>query len=215
LVSDDTETREPSPSLPPRSSHLLARERSGVLVIDIQEKLLPEVEDHRRIVWNASRLVRAAALLELPRLCSEQYPRGLGDTVPELRELLPSRHAKRDFSVSELQAPIEAFARDGRDQLVLCGIETHVCILQSALDLNAWGYDVYVVVDAIGSRHGEDHAIALQRMRDEGIRLVTTEGALFEWCASSRAEPFKAISRLVQETPSDLGPGIGFQPRRG
>lgn len=210
-MSKHDAVQPPSLTPPPRSPQLICPRRSALLVIDIQEKLTEQIRTHRRITWNASRLIRASQLLEIPQLCSEQYPEGLGCSVELIQQHLPERLPKRDFSISELQQPIAELGAADRNQLVLCGIETHVCVLQSALDLASWGYDVFVVVDAIGSRHDEDHHVALQRLQNEGVRLATTESVLFEWCGTSRAQHFKAISRLVRESPSDGGQPIGFR----
>jgi nicotinamidase-related amidase len=102
------------------------------------------------------------------------------------------------FSVRECFAGFEPLWQAGRRTIVLCGIETHVCILQSAFDLLAAGWDVYVVIDAVGSRQLEDHQIAMERMRQAGIKVVTSEMVMFEWCESSTHPNFKAISQLVK-----------------
>lgn len=131
-------------------------------------------------------------------LATEQYPEKLGRTVSGLRDQLANVLMKRMFSVRECFAGIEPLWQAGRRTIVLCGIETHVCILQSAFDLLAAGWDVYVVIDAVGSRQLEDHQIAMERMRQAGIKVVTSEMVMFEWCESSTHPNFKAISQLVK-----------------
>ena len=196
-----------------RSSRVLDREASALVVVDVQDRLLAKINTRRRVVWNSSRLLRGAGLLKVRVVASEQYAEKLGPTVAELAEFLPTRHDKREFSFAALSPVVEELAAAGCSQLVLCGIETHVCIMQSALDLLAAGFDVYVVADAVGARESEDHVLALERMRGEGVSLVTTESVLFEWCRTSLDPQFKGISRIVQETPSESGAGIGFVVR--
>lgn len=193
-----------------RSPRLLDSQTSGLVVIDIQDRLVEQISERRRLIWNTSRLLRAAKLLEVPVMCSEQYPAKLGDTVEPLLEYLPERHEKRDFSAAVLTAQFQAWAAAERSQMVLVGIETHVCLLQSALDLTSAGFDVFVVVDAVAARNREDHGVAIDRLRDEGVSLTTTESVMFEWCRTSLHPNFKAVSQLVQESPGEIGPGIGF-----
>lgn len=183
-----------------RSPQLLDRQRSALLVVDVQIKLLPKILDHERLLWNISRLCRGATALEVPLAGTEQYPQGLGATAAEIADLLPPRQEKLAFSAAAVRPVISEFAERGIGQLVVCGIETHVCILQSALDLASEGFDVYVVSDAVGARGAHDHAVALGRMRDHGLSVVTTEGVLFEWCQTAADPGFKTIRALVQET---------------
>jgi nicotinamidase-related amidase len=183
-----------------RSSELMSRSDSALLVVDVQEKLVPLIGDSVRIVWNLRRLIDGARLLGLPVLASEQYPTGLGSTVPELGALLAVRPAKLLFSCREL--PMFAdFRERGVEKVLVSGIETHVCIQQTVLDLMADGWRAYVAVDAVGSRHEIDHRTALRRMEASGAVLTTVETTLFEWCEAAGTPEFKHISRLVRETP--------------
>src|SRR5690606_31489435 len=140
-----------------------------------------------------------------PVFATEQYPRGLGPTVPELAELLSERPEKQRFSCAEALAwgsanePTDPQLRD-RTKVVLAGIEAHVCVLQTALDLLADGYQVSVAAAAVGSRRRLDRQIGLQRMADTGAVITTTESILFEWCETAAADEFKEISRLVKES---------------
>ncbi|MGO9115317.1 MAG: hydrolase [Thermoguttaceae bacterium] len=182
------------------SSELMSRSDSALLVVDVQEKLVPAIIAAARIVWNVRRLIDGAKVLGLPVMASEQYPRGLGPTVVELASRLEDRPAKLSFSCRELPQLFADLRQRNIEKLLICGIETHVCIQQTALDLLADGWRAYVAVDAVGSRHDLDHQIALRRMESSGAVLTTTEAALFEWCRAARTPEFQRISRIVQET---------------
>jgi nicotinamidase-related amidase len=189
--------------LPARSARLLDRHRSLLLVVDLQTKLLPLIPSQASIVWNARRLLSGAAVLSVPHLVTEQYPEKLGATVP-LGEPLITASSKSMFSCRECSAPLADFWTRGMRQVLLCGIETHVCVLQTALDLHADGWQVFIAVDATGSRTRLDHDTALARLAAESIVLTTTESVLFEWCETSNVPEFRTISSLVKQT----GPAI-------
>ncbi|TWT55448.1 Vibriobactin-specific isochorismatase [Thalassoglobus neptunius] len=181
-----------------RSPQLMDRSTSRLVVVDMQEKLLPVVERHSEILRRTLQLVRAAQILDVPTTATEQYPRGLGGTVAELAEAIPNRPEKLQFSAAEcLDGTSETILSEARHQIVLAGIETHVCVLQTALDLSSKGFNVFVVADAVGSRTAEDKSIALKRISDEGIQVVSTEMVLFEWCEVAGTDEFKQISKLV------------------
>jgi nicotinamidase-related amidase len=184
----------------PRSPLLMSRDDTALLVVDIQDKLLPLIPDEARIVWNTRRLVDAARILELPVGATEQYPQGLGPTRAELAERLGEIPSKLTFSCGGCALVFEQFAAQNRHKILVTGIEAHVCVQQTALDLLANGYHVYVAVDAVGSRNALDQQTALQRMDSAGVTLTTTEAALFEWCEVAGTPEFKEISRLVRET---------------
>ena len=192
----------PETDQPPRSPRLLDAAACALLVIDMQQRLLAALPDGPRLVANAARLLEAAALLEVRRGATEQYPKGLGETDPQIRRRVDQPPEKLIFSAAGCRGLVDPLAAAGVRQIVLCGIETHVCVLQTALDLLAESYDVYVVVDAVGSRHQADHDVALQRMRDEGASLVTTESVMFEWCRTAEHPEFKQISALVKQSPA-------------
>lgn len=177
---------------------------TGLLVIDVQEKLLPRILDASLLVRNLAFLIDAAGLLELPVQATEQYPRGLGPTVPELAGRLPERFDKVAFSCCALPQVVERFHRAARPRIVLAGIESHVCVLHTALDLLALDFRVYVVADAVGARARIDHEMALRRLERAGAVLVSTEMCVFEWLGSSGHPRFKAISQLVQERMKHL-----------
>jgi nicotinamidase-related amidase len=172
---------------------------TALLVIDMQEKLIPAIPDGKRVVWNARRLLDGAKILGLPIIGTEQYPQGLGPTVPELAERLGSLPSKTTFSGGGCPGLFTDLEQKGIGKVLLTGVETHVCVLQTTLDLLAAGWSVFVAVDAVGSRFEIDHVTALDRMNCAGATLTTTESALFEWCAVSGTPEFKQISRLARE----------------
>jgi nicotinamidase-related amidase len=187
----------------PHATQLSALD-TGLLVIDVQEKLLPKIFNAAPLLRDAGFLIDAARLLSMPVQCTEQYPRGLGATVAELAARLPERHDKIAFSSCVVPAVVESFRRAVRPKIVLCGIETHVCVLHTALDLLALDFRVYIAVDAVGSRYRIDHDTALRRLEQAGAILTTTETCLFEWVGGAHHAQFKAISTLVQERMRQL-----------
>jgi nicotinamidase-related amidase len=172
---------------------------TGLLVIDVQEKLIPHILDAPALVRNVAFLVDAARLLDVPVQCTEQYPRGLGPTVAELAQRLPERPDKVAFSSCAVPAVVESFRRAARPKVVLAGIETHVCVLHTALDLLALDFRVYIAVDAVGSRYRIDHDTALRRLEQAGAVLTTAETCAFEWLGGASHARFKAVSQLVQQ----------------
>jgi nicotinamidase-related amidase len=172
---------------------------TGLLVIDVQGKLITLVPGHPRIIWNIRRLLDAAKILNVQASATEQYPKGLGPTVPELAERLGEIAAKVDFSCCACAQIVERWQAASIFRVLLVGIEAHVCVQQTALDLLAAGFRVYLAVDAIGARHEIDYQTALRRLESSGATLTTTESAMFEWCVRSGTPQFKQISALVQE----------------
>ncbi len=177
------------------------REDSALLVIDVQDKLIALVPEREQIVWNIRRLLDAAAALGVPIAGTEQYPERLSPTVPELKERIGHAPDKLCFSAGVCGEIFERWQSDCRFRVLVCGIETHVCVLQTALDLAAAGFESYVAVDAVGARYSVDHETALRRMESAGVILTTTETAFFEWCRTAEAAEFKTISALAKEKP--------------
>jgi nicotinamidase-related amidase len=173
---------------------------TALLVVDVQERLVGLIGGHRRLVWNVRRLIDGAKILGLPILATEQYPEGLGPTVPELAERLGPIPSKLSFSCCGC-ADIGRTLEDRRVHKVLvCGMEAHVCVQQTVLDLLAAGWSVVVAVDAVGSRFAIDYETSLRRLESAGATLTTTEAALFEWCQVAGTPEFKQISQLVRES---------------
>lgn len=164
-------------------------------------KLLEIISGSKRIVWNIRRLLDAAAALGVPIAATEQYPDRLSPTVPELKERIGSVSDKLCFSASVCGDIFSGWKHDNRYRVLVCGIETHVCIQQTALDLVAAGFEPYVAVDAVGARYAVDHETALRRMESAGVILTTTEAVMFEWCRTAEAPEFKQISALAKEKP--------------
>jgi nicotinamidase-related amidase len=185
----------------PRSPDLMCPEDSALLVVDAQVKLLEIIPQRARIVWNIRRLIDAAEALGVPIGATEQYPERLSPTVPDLRERIGEAGAKKCFSACVCNEIFDRWRADNRSRIVVCGIETHVCIMQTALDLAAAGFEPYVAVDAVGARFAIDHETALRRMESAGVVMTTTETTMFEWCRTADRAEFKKISALAKESP--------------
>ena len=163
--------------------------------------MAPAIADGPRVVWNIRRLVDAARVLGLPVAATEQYPKGLGPTVPELAERLDGPlPTKLTFSAGGCPQLFEDLRGRGIHKILVCGIEAHVCVAQTVFDLLADGWSVYVAVDAVGSRFEVDYRTAIQRMDSAGAVVTTTEAAMFEWCEVAGTPEFKQISSLAKET---------------
>lgn len=178
-------------------------ENSLLLIIDIQTKLGQAMPTKvlNRVISNTSLLARAAGLLNVPVLVTEQYPQGLGPTITDISDALPATAVTLDktaFSCVAAQGFDDALERANRKQMIIVGMESHICVLQSALDLLTAGYDVYVVEDAVCSRRLENYQNALDRLRQAGVGILSAESAIFEWLVHSRHEHFKAISAMLR-----------------
>lgn len=184
-----------------RSPELLHRNSSRLLIVDVQEKLvatLPEAT-RQQLLGSCRFLADGAKLLGVPTAITEQYPQGLGATAAELQQFCDARPAKKRFSCVEcLNWPSAAEATDDRYQIVVAGIEAHVCVLQTVLDLLSLGYQVYVAADSVASRREIDQKVALDRMANCGAILTTAEGVLFEWAETAEAAEFKQLSNLIK-----------------
>lgn len=179
---------------------LIDSRESVLFVVDIQARLAPAIHDGEAVIARSQILLAAAARLEVPIVVSEQYPQGLGGTDARLLPL-PAGAAvlpKTAFSAARdpaIRAHLESL---GRRQVVLLGMETHVCVLQTALGLRSQGYDVAVVADAVGSRRPERRELGLARMRQHGVDVVDSEMVVFEWLAEAGSPVFKELSRLIK-----------------
>jgi hypothetical protein len=165
----------------------------------VQEKLLARMKYGPLVVANCARLVRGAGLLELPAFATEQYPAGLGPTVAELAELIPHRPAKTTFSCCGVGELIEQLHGRRIRHVTVAGIEAHVCVAQTALELLSMGFAVQVPADAVGSRSKMDWEFALRRLEHAGAVVSTTEAVLFEWAGSSDVPRFRELSALVKD----------------
>lgn len=170
------------------------------LVIDIQERLLPHIHENKKLIGNVGILLEGLKVLEVPVLITEQYRKGLGATVPEVEEKLLRFNPleKMTFSCCDDNGFIAELKMTRRKSVIICGIESHVCVLQTTIDLISKGYQAVVVSDCISSRKQNDMFIAIERMRQEGAIITTCESILFELARVSGTEKFKAISKLVK-----------------
>ena len=185
-----------------RNPSLLDAGRSVLLVIDAQEKFLPVIPGMPEAVKRMVILAKAVGRLGVPAIASEQYPKALGATLPEVAAALPLQTpivSKLCFSSFEAPEWAAALRAGKRNQFVLCGVETHVCVLQTALDLlQNPDWAVYVVEDAVASRKESDKAAALRRMEAHGVQRVTSEMVVFEWLRAAGTAEFKEIQALVK-----------------
>ena len=182
-----------------RSQELMSRNDTALVVVDVQEKLISLVPGFDRIVWNLGRLIDGAKILGLPILGTEQYPKGLGGTVEAISARTGPLVEKLTFSCCGSEEFLDKLSALEVTKVLLCGIESHVCIQQTAFDLLAAGYRVYLAVDALGARFAVDHETALRRMDSAGATLTSTEAALFEWCQVAGTAEFKQLSALVRQ----------------
>lgn len=174
------------------------KEKSLLLLIDVQEKLFPHMERKEVLGQKLTTLVQGIQALGLPMLAARQYPQGLGDIIPELRTYTKGYWDKMTFSCCGDNSLLAQVHEIGRENVIIAGIEAHICVLQTVIDLKALGFTPVVVIDAIGSRKQQDYDIALKRMEHEGAVLTTVEAILFELCYRAGTEEFKAVSRLVK-----------------
>lgn len=170
--------------------------QSTLLIIDIQERLLPAILDSALMIENTAWLQQIAQRVGVPVLLTEQYSKGLGPTAAVLRGGVPDAAILEKMGFSSA-ADGELFKRPGgeRQQFVICGCETHVCVMQTVLDLLEHGNQVFVVEEAVSSRRTSDKALALTRMRQAGAQIVSREMVAFEWMERAGTELFKSISR--------------------
>lgn len=181
--------------------HKLSRDKTGLLVIDVQEKLFPYVENSCPVMQTLQKAVRGFQILHLPVFVTEQYPKGLGHTVATLKGVLGQQQkflVKTAFSCMDDELIRQELLNAPIQQWVLVGIEAHVCVLQTAKDLIDSGKQVTVLNDAISSRSIYDFSTAIAEMRDYGVRISSTETILFELLRNSKATEFKEISELIK-----------------
>lgn len=175
-----------------------------LLIIDLQVKLLPLIQGHEEVVATCSRMIRAADVFGIPITVTEQYPQGIGQTHAQVREALGAvRHHKFEkmaFSCCSDQAITDHLASRGKKQILVCGIETHVCVQQTVLDLINLGWETFVLADGVSSRIEFDYDISLLRMQQAGAIITTCESVMFELAGLSGTEPFKKILGIVKET---------------
>ncbi len=168
-----------------------------VLIIDIQEKLVNMLKDIS-VEENAIKLAKAAGILGLKTIITEQYPKGLGSTLQEIKSAIQNAKYIEKTAFSAFEDIKEILKKEETKQIIICGIETHICVLQTAFDLIKNGYEVFTVINASGSRQDDDKNTALQRLRHAGCQTVTLEMVIFELLKSSKHPKFKEVQALIK-----------------
>ena len=183
-----------------RHPNILQRENTVLLIIDIQERILKVIHEYERVIENNLKLIKGMKILNVPIIYTEQYPKGLGPTADILRRELDGIEAvqKMSFSCSGAEELFENLKKKNIKTVVVTGIESHVCVLQTALDLMANGFSVQLAYDAVSSRRESDYKVALERMRSNGAEITTTESILFEMLNVCGTDEFKGISQIVK-----------------
>ncbi|XP_074509504.1 isochorismatase domain-containing protein 2-like [Sebastes fasciatus] len=183
----------------------LSTKDTVLLLCDMQEKFRPNIFQFTNIVSNASRLLQASRVLDIPAIVTEQYPKGLGPTVPELGigDLTP--HAKTSFTmmIEEVERELQALGNPKR--AILCGIEAHACIACTTFDLLEKGMEVHIVADAVSSRSQTDRLFALSRLKQSGAYLTTTEAVMLQLVQDAKHPNFKEIQKLLAQPSPDTG----------
>lgn len=176
-------------------------EDSLVLIIDVQEKLLNAVFNKEQVEKKSAIVAEAAKNLGIPVVVTEQYPKGLGNTIPAVKNALAEDteiFEKTAFSALNNEEILEAIKKHNKKQILIFGIETHICVSQTTAALRELGYEVSVIKDACGSRAEEEYLAGLERMKDNGAYIITTEIALFEWLKGAKHPNFKAVQALIK-----------------
>jgi nicotinamidase-related amidase len=178
----------------------IERQHATAIVVDIQERLFPHIHEHEALAQRCAMFIKGLRTLKIPIVVTQQYTKGLGPTIPAIADALGEFEPmeKRAFSATTIN-DVEAIVLGTRGhQIILLGIETHVCIQQTALDILAQGRGVVVIEDCVSSRNANDKRIAIERMRSAGAVITTAESMLFEILETSESEAFKQISALVK-----------------
>lgn len=171
------------------------------VVIDIQERLFPHIYENDKLLENSIKLISGLKILEIPLVITEQYTKGLGSTLEPIIKQLDNNYnpiEKIDFSCYGSNDFVQSLKKYNKKNIIVFGIETHVCVLQTTLDLLENGYNTIVIEDCVSSRKINDKNIAVERMRQEGAIISSLESILFELCRKAGSDNFKAISRLVK-----------------
>lgn len=180
---------------------MLNLNNTTLLIIDVQERLVPVMLNKEKLLDNLQRLIKGANVLKLPIIYTEQVPEKLGPTLPEIADLLTEASdpiSKSSFSCYSCSPFVEQLKELGRTQVLVAGIETHVCVYQTAIDLLEQGYEVQLVTDAVSSRTAENRQLAVNRMKEAGAKLTSTEMALFELLRVAEGDKFRQVSRIVK-----------------
>ena len=182
-------------------------EKTLLAVIDVQERMMPVIDRNGQIIANIAKMVRGCRTLGIPMLVTEQYSRGLGSTVAPVAEAMAEWYRpieKMTFSAVTSMGFMQQLETTGAKRVLLCGVETHICIFQTARDLREVGWDVEIVTDAVGSRLDSNYQMALDRMARHGIEMTSVEMALFSNLKTAESPDFKAISAIVKPMHAEL-----------
>lgn len=179
---------------------MLVQEETGLIVIDVQGKLARIVHDSEKLTTNLEKLIRGCQILSIPIIWTEQNPKGLGSTIPELEKLLIHQKTIEKYSFNALDNEVfrQAIIDWGRKQWLICGIEAHICVYQTAMGLLSSGFEVEIVADCISSRSAESIETALQKLQQKGASVTNIEMCLYELVKDSRRETFKEILTLIK-----------------
>ncbi len=181
---------------------MLDTNSSMLVIIDAQEKLLNMLSVKKvNAIKNFEKITKAAKILNVETLITEQYPRGLGETIPNITNILNKtlcRYEKTSFSTTDEKSIFDKILKSEKKQIVLAGIEAHICVYQTALSLQENGYEVYVLDDCIFSRDEYQKEIAVQNLKNRGVNIITIEMALFMWLKNSKNPKFKEVQALIK-----------------
>lgn len=177
---------------------LMRKEDALLLIIDVQEGLVTAMDNPREVINNCAKLVAVAKKLEIPFIITEQYPKGLGQTIIDVRQAADDETVyveKLEFSCAKNTQLLNLIKQSGKKQIIIAGVETHICILQTALELRELGFEVFVIANACSSRQNIQHVFALQRLSRNQVDVVTYEMVVFEWLEKAGSDVFKEITR--------------------
>ncbi len=179
---------------------MISLNESVLLVVDVQEKLFPLIKKKKKLIKNINILLKIFSQLKLPIFISEQYPSGLGKTIQEIeintKKII--KNEKTTFSCWKHLNFKQNLKRISKKQIIVCGLETHICVLQTCMDLFDNSFEVFVTEDAVNSRNNESHLLGIDRMRSKGINIVNSEMVLFELLEDSKHKKFKELSMLIR-----------------
>lgn len=178
----------------------ILKEESVAVIVDVQERLYPHIHDHDQLSKNLHILIEGLITLDVPIIVTEQYKKGLGETIPEISDLIKNfpHSEKLAFSCCEEPSFMELICKEAKKNVIIAGIESHICIMQTAFDLLDKGYRPVIIEDCVASRNYENKRIAINRFLQSGITVTSSESLLFELCRIAKGETFKAISKIVK-----------------
>lgn len=179
---------------------LLSREGAAFIIVDVQEKLFPLISGKDEVLKNLRRMILFAKIIGMPIILTEQYPKGLGRTIPEIKDLLPDVQPieKVEFSCFGSEKFRESLREGNIKTLIIVGIETHICVMQTSIEGVSNGYRVCVISDATSSRNPEDKAVAVDRMRQNGIIIASTEMIIYELLRRAGTEEFREALKIIR-----------------